>query len=91
MVIHMMIDQVILYSSYYVEYNLEMVLFLDRRYFHLNEIKLYKYKITRKQRQKIFLLESVPFNVVGHVEIISFVLFLVGNEKSLRGQQLISI
>jgi hypothetical protein len=37
------------------------------------------------------LLERFPFNVVGHVEIISFVLFFVGNEKSLRGQQLISM
>ena len=37
------------------------------------------------------LLDKLPFNVVGHVETKSLVLFLVGNEKSLRGQQLISI
>ena len=33
----------------------------------------------------------VPFMLAGHVEIISLLLFFVGNEKSLRGQQLTSM
>lgn len=39
----------------------------------------------------VYLLERFPFKVVGHVERISLVLFFVGKEKSLRGQQLISM
>lgn len=39
----------------------------------------------------VFERRAVPLSDVGHVEIISLLLFFVGNEKSLRGQQLTSI
>lgn len=65
-----------------------MVYFLDRTDYHLEEQRM---KIDRRLNGAEYILERFPFNVVGHVERISLVLFLVGNEKSLRGQQLISI
>jgi hypothetical protein len=63
----------------------------------IEEIFVLKKRRKRKRFDEDFLCDSflldplVPFNAVGHVEIISLLLFFVGKEKSFRGQQFTSI